>query len=62
MNRYMSIDLALREDLLVQLTLEATVRHLTISDLIGKIVGQVMEKDLVGQILRTVSPDTRIAA
>ena len=52
MNRYMSIYLALREDLLVQLTLEATVRHLTISDLIGKIVGQVMEKDLVGEILR----------
>jgi hypothetical protein len=58
----MSIDLALREDLFVRLTLEAAVRHLTISDLIGKIVGQVMEKDLVGDILRTVSPDTKIAA
>jgi len=46
-----AIDLPLRQDLIGQLALEASIRDQTIADLIGKIVRQVMEKDLVGAIL-----------
>jgi hypothetical protein len=38
--------------LIKQLALEAAVRGLTIGDLIGKIASRVLEKDLVGEILR----------
>jgi hypothetical protein len=37
--------------LLVQLALEASFRDLTTAGLIGRIVNQAMEKDLVGEIL-----------
>jgi hypothetical protein len=51
-NRQAAFDLPLSQDLLVQLTLEASVCGQTIADISGKTVSQVMEKDLVGEILR----------
>jgi hypothetical protein len=48
-NRQAAFDLPLRQDLLVQLALEASFRDLTTAGL--KIVNQAMEKDLVGEIL-----------
>jgi hypothetical protein len=45
-------DLPLCEDLIEQLALEASVRSQSIVGLIGKIVSQVVEKDLTGEILR----------
>jgi hypothetical protein len=51
-NRQAAFDLPLHRDLIEQLALEASFRGLTIADLIGKILMQAMEKDLVGEILR----------
>ena len=51
--------LPLDKDLLVQLSLEASVRDLTTADLIGKVVNQVVEKDLVGEVLTKGSSPTR---
>jgi hypothetical protein len=45
-NRQAEFDLPLRRDLIEQLALEASVRGWTIGDLVGKIVTQVMEKNL----------------
>jgi hypothetical protein len=50
-NRQAAFDVLLRQDLLVRLALEASVRDLTVVDLIGKIVDQAMENGLVGKIL-----------
>jgi hypothetical protein len=50
-NRQAAFDLPLRQDLLVQLALEASFRDLTTAGLIGRIVNRAMEKDLVGEIL-----------
>ena len=51
-NRVAQFDLPLNHCTIEQLALEASVRGWTIADIIGKIVRQVMEKDLVGRILR----------
>src|SRR5262245_36798870 len=51
-NKQATFDLPLSQDLIIQLALEAAVRGQTIPDLIGKLVRQVLEKDLVGEILR----------
>src|SRR5262245_23485871 len=48
-NRQAAFDLPLGQNLIEQL---ASFRGLRIADLIGKILMQVMEKDLVGEILR----------
>jgi hypothetical protein len=58
-NRQAAFDLPLDKDLLVQLSLEASVRDLTTADLIGKVVNQVVEKDLVGEVLTKGSSPTR---
>jgi hypothetical protein len=50
-NRQAAFDFPLRQDLLVQLALEASVRDLPITDLIWKIVNQVIEQGLVGEVL-----------
>lgn len=50
-DRQAAFDVPLPQDVLVQLALAASVRDLTTADLIGKIVNQAMEKDLVGEIL-----------
>jgi hypothetical protein len=51
-NRQKSIDLPLRQGLIEQLVLEAAVRGQSVVDLIGKILSQVLQKDLVGELLR----------
>jgi hypothetical protein len=51
-NRVAQFDLPLNHCTIEQLALEASVRGWTIADIIGKIVTQIMEKDLVGRILR----------
>jgi hypothetical protein len=51
-NRVAQFNLPLNQCAIEQLALEASVRGWTIADIIGKIVRQVMEKDLVGRILR----------
>ena len=51
-NRVAQFDLPLNPCTIEQLALEASVRGWTIADIIGKVVRQVMEKDLVGEILR----------
>jgi hypothetical protein len=51
-NRQAAFDLPLGQNLIEQLALEASFRGLRIADLIGKILMQLMEKDLVGEILR----------
>jgi hypothetical protein len=58
-NRQAAFDLPLGQDLLIQLALEASVRDLTPADLIGKIVNQVIEKDLVREVLTTGSSSSR---
>jgi hypothetical protein len=50
-SRQAEFDLPLRRDLIEQLALEASVRGLTTADLIGKIVNQVIKKDLVREVL-----------
>ena len=52
-NRQAAFDFPLHHDLIEKLALEASVRGLTIADLIGEILMQVMEKDVVEGILRT---------
>src|SRR5262245_6541592 len=51
-NKRAAFDLPLHGDLIKQLALEASFRGLTIANLIGKIL---MEKDLVGDILRNAA-------
>ena len=51
-NRQAEFDLPLRRDVIEQLAFEASVRGLTIPDLIGRIVTQVMDKNLAGEIIR----------
>src|SRR5262245_15427660 len=51
-NRQAAFDLPLGQNLIEQFALEASVRGLRIVDLIGKILMQLMEKDLVDEILR----------
>ena len=51
-NRVAQFDLPLNPCTIEQLALEASVHGRTIADIIGKIVRKVMEKDLVGRILR----------
>src|SRR5262249_55547839 len=51
-NRLAQFDLPLNQCSIEQLALEASVRGQTVADLIGKIVRQVVEKDLSGKILR----------
>src|SRR5262245_5443119 len=50
-SRQAAFDLPLRQDLIERLALEASVRGQTIAGVIGTIVSQVMEKNLVGEIL-----------
>jgi transposase len=58
-NRQAAFDLPLDQNLLVQLALEASVRDLATAYLIGKIVNQVIEKDLVREVLTTGSSPSR---
>jgi hypothetical protein len=51
-NRQAAFDLPLSQDLMKQLALEASVRGQTVVDLIGKILSQVLQKDLIGELLR----------
>ena len=51
-NRQAAFDLPLHHDLIGQLALEASSRGQTIGHLIGEILMQVMEKDLVDDLLR----------
>jgi hypothetical protein len=51
-NRQAAFDLPLRADLIKQLALEASMRGQSVADLIGKILSQVLQKDLVGELLR----------
>jgi hypothetical protein len=51
-NRQAAFDLPLNHDLIEKLALEAFFRGQTIADLIGEILMQVMERDLVDEILR----------
>src|SRR5262245_44665033 len=51
-NRQAAFELPLNQRSIEQLALEASVRGQTVADLIGKIVTQALEKDLVGEILR----------
>jgi hypothetical protein len=51
-NAHAASDLPLCQDLIEQLALEASVRGQTVVGLIGKIVRQVVEKDLACEILR----------
>ena len=51
-NRVAQFDLPLNQRTIEQLVLVASVRGWTIADIIGKVVRQVMEKDLVWEILR----------
>jgi hypothetical protein len=51
-NRLAQFDLPLNQCSIEQLALAASVRGQTVADLIGKIVRQVVEKDLSGKILR----------
>ena len=50
-NSQAAYDLPLHDDLIVKLALEASSRRQTIAHLIGEILMQVMEKDLVDEIL-----------
>ena len=51
-NTQAAFDLPLHHDLIGELALEASFRGQTIGHLIGEILMQVMEKDLVDDILR----------
>ena len=51
-NNQAAYDLPLHDDLIGKLALEASSRGQTIGHLIGEILMQVMEKDLVDDILR----------
>ena len=55
-NRQAAFDLPLHHDLIGELALEASSRGQTIAHLIGEILMQVMEKDLVDDILRKAEP------
>jgi hypothetical protein len=55
-----AFDLPLSQDLIIQLALEAAVRGQTIPDLIGTIVRRVLEKDLVGEILRNGNSPSQV--
>jgi hypothetical protein len=59
-NRQKAFDFPLRHDLIEKLVLEASLRGQTITDLIGKILMQVMEKDLVGEILRNNNSSSKV--
>ena len=59
-NKQAAFDLPLSQDLIIQLALEAAVRGQTIPDLIGKIVRRVLEKDLVGEILRNGNSHSQV--
>jgi len=59
-DRQAAFDLPLGQDLIEQLALEGSVRGQTIANLIGKIVSQVMEKDLVGEILRNGNSPSKV--
>ena len=50
-NRRAAIDLPLSQDVIDELALEAAVRGQTIPSLVGKIISQVMEANLVGELL-----------
>jgi hypothetical protein len=47
-----TFDLHLRAGLIEQLVLHASVRSESVVDLIGKILSQVTQKDLAGELLR----------
>jgi hypothetical protein len=51
-NRQVAFDLSLHEGLFAQLALEASVRGQSVVGLIGRILSQVLQKDLVGELLR----------
>jgi hypothetical protein len=59
-NKQAAFDLPLSQDLIIQLALEAAVRGQTIPDLIGTIVRRVLEKDLVGEILRNGNSPSQV--
>ena len=54
-NRQAAFDLPLRAGLVEQLVLHASVRGESVVDLIGKILSQVVQKDLVGELLRNLN-------
>lgn len=51
-NRQVAFDLSLRAGLIEQLVLHASVRGESVVDLISTILSQVVQKDLVGELLR----------
>jgi hypothetical protein len=51
-NTQVTFDLPLRAGLIEQLVLHASVRGESVVDLIGKILSQVAQKDLAGELLR----------
>jgi hypothetical protein len=59
-NRQVTSDLPLRAGLIEQLALEASVRGQSIVDLIGKILSQVLQKDLVGELLRNGDSPSKV--
>jgi hypothetical protein len=59
-NKQAAFDLPLSQDLIIQLALEAAVRGQTIPDLIGTIVRRVLEKALVGEILRNGNSHSQV--
>jgi hypothetical protein len=54
-NRQAAFDLPLPAGLIEQLVLHASVRGESVVDLIGKILSQVVQKDLVGELLRNLN-------
>jgi hypothetical protein len=59
-NREVAFDLSLRPGLIEQLVLHASVRGESVVDLIGKILSQVVQKDLVGELLRNGDSPSKV--
>jgi hypothetical protein len=60
--RQAAFDLPLGHDLIKQLAFEALFRGQSIPDLIGKIVSQVMERGLVGEMRLPPAPEAAMTA
>jgi hypothetical protein len=59
-NRQAAFDLPLHHDLIGKLALETFFRGQTITDLIGEILDQALEKDLVDEILRNDNSPSKV--
>jgi DNA-binding CsgD family transcriptional regulator len=59
-NRQVTFDLPLPADLIQRLAFEASVRGQSVVDLIGKILRQVIQQDLVGELLRNNDPPSKV--